>query len=100
VLYAGRVVERGATAEVFHSPEHPYTTALFQAIPEPRRGERTLLQAIPGAPPVLNTAIDGCSFAPRCPDRFDRCDEDPMLIESSGRASACWLASERPHTDD
>ncbi len=92
VVYAGRVVEHGRTHEVFSDPLHPYTRALFQAIPQPRRGTRVPLKAISGAPPLLDRPINGCSFAPRCPSRFERCDEDPGLVNVGTRQRACWLA--------
>ena len=66
VMYAGRVVERGATSEVFAARRHPYTRGLFAASPHERRG-RGRLAAIPGQVPEPRAIPPGCAFAPRCP---------------------------------
>ncbi len=73
IMYLGRVVEIGETAEIFQSPKHPYTKALLAAIPDPdpsRSMSRDLLSGeIPDAaePPL------GCAFHPRCPEAFEKC---------------------------
>ncbi len=67
VLYAGRLIEEGRTAEVFASPSHPYTAALLHCVP--RRGMRKhkeALHAIPGTIPEPGSLIQGCVYAPRC----------------------------------
>jgi oligopeptide/dipeptide ABC transporter ATP-binding protein len=69
VMYAGQVVERATTLDLFDSPEHPYTEALLAALPQlegtdVRNGR---LVAIPGRPPDLITPPPACRFAPRCP---------------------------------
>ena len=64
VMYSGQVMEQNATADLFASPQHPYTAALMAARPESRVGER--LTTIPGVVPSLSERPDGCLFAPRC----------------------------------
>jgi peptide/nickel transport system ATP-binding protein len=65
VMYAGRIVEEGTTREIIQDPRHPYTRGLLAAnLHDVERGQR--LDAIPGAPPALDTPPVGCSFAPRC----------------------------------
>ena len=80
VMYAGRIVEQGTKRDLFYDPQHPYTWGLLGSIarldrPRPRR-----LTAIKGLPPSLLRLPDGCSFGPRCPHRFDQCDEPPPLL--------------------
>ena len=92
VMYAGRVVERGSKEDLFLSPRHPYTKALLDSIP-PLSGEKPRrLKAIPGSPPNLVNRPAGCAFAPRCQQRFERCNEDPVLVGGE-RAVACFAVS-------
>jgi len=94
VYYAGRVVEYGPTEAVIRRPQHPYTQALLAAMPQV--GQDRLL-AIGGQPPNLATLDGSCAFAPRCAHRFDRCAEEPGLIESpTGSKAACWLLASAP----
>ena len=72
VMYAGRIVEEGATAEVLRHPAHPYTAGLLLAAPGLAREK---LVAIPGAAPALDALPRGCSFAPRCARRAPNCEE-------------------------
>jgi peptide/nickel transport system ATP-binding protein len=65
VLYAGRIAETGAVAEVFGAPEHPYTAGLIDCIPQ-LSGPIGRLRPIPGSPPDLSAVPPGCAFAPRC----------------------------------
>ena len=92
VMYAGRVVERGSKEDLFLSPRHPYTKALLDSIP-PLSGEKPRrLKAIPGSPPNLVNRPPGCAFAPRCRQRFEKCDAEPMLIGEK-RAVACFAVN-------
>ncbi len=71
VMYAGRMVELGATSRVFHSPGHPYTRALLRAIPSPTRSH--VLVGLEGQPPRPGHRPDGCFFAARCEFAIDAC---------------------------
>src|ERR671936_526574 len=73
VMYAGRVVERGAKREVFYDPQHPYTWGLLGSIPRLDRPKPKRLASITGAPPSLIRTPTGCKFRPRCPPAFDKC---------------------------
>ncbi len=79
VMYAGRVMERGKTIDVFRQMSHPYTHGLFAAIPKLGSSltrERKRLHSIPGSVPDLRAKIKGCSFADRCPSASDQCRQD------------------------
>jgi peptide/nickel transport system ATP-binding protein/oligopeptide transport system ATP-binding protein len=91
VMYAGRVVERGPVAEVFTSPQHPYTEALLQSIPMLGMTQTEPLRVIRGTVPSPLDWPEGCRFSPRCDYAFERCGEQPPLFEVEGRQSACWL---------
>jgi peptide/nickel transport system ATP-binding protein len=95
VMYAGRVVEEGPTAALFERPAHPYTAALARAFPEVGDPEdRRAPGGLPGDPPDPQHIPPGCSFHPRCPARFEPCDEvDPPMYQAFGGAqrAACLL---------
>ncbi len=71
VMYASRIVEHRAAADVFGAPGHPYTTALLDALPD------RAFRPIPGHPPMLTALPDGCAFAARCPRATAACDVQP-----------------------
>jgi oligopeptide/dipeptide ABC transporter ATP-binding protein len=98
VYYAGQVVETGTGSQVLKNPKHPYTRALLAAVPTVG-AER--LAAIGGQPPSLTSVIEGCSFAPRCPNRFEKCVEEPTLFDvAGGQSAACWLVASESKTLD
>src|SRR6185503_15502161 len=67
VLYAGRLVEEGASADVFRAPHHPYTVGLLRCLPQRARSKDTeRLDTIAGSPPPLGAAMRGCAYAERC----------------------------------
>jgi oligopeptide/dipeptide ABC transporter ATP-binding protein len=90
VMYAGRIVESGATAEVLSGPKHPYTRGLLDSLPTAtaRRGE---LPVIPGRPPLTGEALPGCAFAPRCTQVQPSCTDEvpPLATAADGRTAAC-----------
>lgn len=74
VMYAGELVEEAPRAAFFASPKHPYTQALFAALPDlSARGAR--LATIPGQVPSLSAMPVGCRFAPRCTHVMPQCRE-------------------------
>jgi len=91
VMYAGRVVERGPVAEVFTTPQHPYTEALLQSIPMLGMTQAEPLRVIRGSVPSPLDWPEGCRFRPRCDYAFERCVELPPLLPVPPQESACWL---------
>jgi oligopeptide/dipeptide ABC transporter ATP-binding protein len=95
VMYAGRVVEQGTLDQIFYDPQHPYTWGLLGSITRVDRDPPRRLPAIPGQPPSLVNAPQGCHFRPRCPHAFDHCIEVPPLESRVGDApehlDRCWL---------
>ncbi len=80
VMYAGKIAESTSTSTLFANPRHPYTEALFHALPEKAAATRERLLSIPGLPPDLTNPPAGCRFAPRCRYATDRCrSEGPVL---------------------
>ncbi len=102
VMYAGRVVEQGTLDEIFYDPQHPYTWGLLGSITRLDRDRSQRLPAIPGLPPSLVNAPQGCHFRPRCPHAFDKCTEVPELISRlpgvPGHLDRCWLEPDRRRT--
>ncbi len=91
VMYAGRIVEIGATRPLFANPQHPYTRGLLDSFPSVY-GPKVPLLGIPGAPPDLADLPSGCRFRPRCPDVMPRCAEvEPDLYESGSARVRCLL---------
>ena len=93
VLYAGRVVESGPTADVLRRPRHPYTRGLLQALPPPSRLQPGRLAAIPGNLPDLTDPDLGCNFRPRCPFAQSACALPQEPADAGpGRVVYCHLA--------
>nr|WP_062335532.1 ABC transporter ATP-binding protein [Herbidospora sakaeratensis] len=98
VMYLGRIVETGDTAEVLTAPRHPYTKALLSVVPEIARQEPIVLK---GEAPDPSRIPAGCRFRPRCPayaaglpaDLADRCEKEnlPVLPADLGHHAACVL---------
>lgn len=96
VMYAGKVVERGATRELFADPKHPYTRGLIKSVPRLDQKQQDRLFSIDGQPPNLIDLPDACPFYPRCDHAMDICKQKyptaTMLSET--RAVNCWLYEE------
>jgi len=92
IMYLGRVVESGATTELFAAPNHPYTQALLAEIGKVEPRKRAFVPVRGEIPSPLHPP-PGCHFHPRCPYAMPRCGTDvPPLVEiAPGRRSACWL---------
>jgi oligopeptide/dipeptide ABC transporter ATP-binding protein len=97
VMYLGRIVELGPTAEVLADPEHPYTRALLSVVPVPDPAARRVPQILSGETPDPSRMPSGCRFHPRCPVAFDRCrSEDPPLFQvGEEHQAACLLVESR-----
>jgi peptide/nickel transport system ATP-binding protein len=93
VMYAGRLVEDGRTADVIRAPRHPYTAHLVSSLP--RIGDVTQRKGLEGAPPNLAAPPSGCRFHPRCPLAKDVCrsEHPPMVDVSPGHRVACWVTA-------
>ena len=91
IMYAGRIVEQGSVRDIFHRPSHPYTRGLLASMPGGAPGAQ--LKAIEGTVPPLGQLPAGCAFAPRCPDRMDRCEASPPEAVSiaPGHDTRCYL---------
>lgn len=90
VMYAGQIVEVGDAESFFSAPLHPYAQKLMASVPR-LRGDQEL-EFIVGKPPSLIDLPTGCRFAPRCPQRFEKCSEDPPVIDMGNRRIVkCWL---------
>jgi oligopeptide/dipeptide ABC transporter ATP-binding protein len=92
IMYAGRIVEEGALAQVLQQPRHPYTRGLLRSIPPlPGRhapAPRASLPTIGGGPPERAHVGKGCPFEPRCPERISICvtrDPEQVKIEDGVR---------------
>jgi peptide/nickel transport system ATP-binding protein len=92
VMYAGKIVETTGTGPLFANPRHPYTEALFEALPDKAAETRERLYSIPGAPPDLVHPPKGCRFAPRCRYATDHCraEEPPLSGETPEHHYACF----------
>ncbi len=93
VMYLGRVVETGLTANVLKNPQHPYTKALLSVVPVPNprlRRERVILQ---GETPNAVDIPSGCRFHPRCPMASDECKvtDPPYVLVDENHQAACLL---------
>jgi len=102
VMYLGKIMEIGPANEVISAPRHPYTAALVSVAPSPEPpapGERAKRTILVGETPDASAIPSGCRFRTRCPLVFEKCVEEPPLIDvGDGHAAACWLA-ERAKTE-
>ena len=99
VMYAGQIVESSDTGPLFASMRHPYTQALFEAMPPLVTDRTKVLYSIPGMPPSLVSPLPGCSFAPRCRYAKDECtaQNPPLGGEDPAHPYACFFPVRGPH---
>ena len=109
VMYAGTIVETGTTTDLFAAPSHPYTVGLLHSVPRMDDDDPGRLIPIEGAPPDQRNAPVGCSFAPRCAWRLDRCLTDtpglaPIveagLVVTTGPGATHMIACHNPPTPE
>ena len=97
VMYAGRIVESGSAAAIYHRPRHPYTIALLRSVPRLDRPRQARLDPVQGQPPDLMRLDQGCAFRPRCRFAVDACatGRPPLQpVGPAGQLSACLRANE------
>src|SRR4029077_18134909 len=92
VMYYGRIVEIADRDELYANPRHPYTRALFNAVPAPDPERRSMKLEVRGEPPDPAHLPSGCRFRNRCPFAMERCaGEEPVLAPAGeGHLVACW----------
>jgi peptide/nickel transport system ATP-binding protein len=94
VLYLGRIVEEGATEDVFRPPWHPYTEALLSAVPTLGRSPATGAIRLEGPAPNPAAPPPGCPFHPRCPRKVGPvCEREapPVQLGERGHAIVCHI---------
>jgi oligopeptide/dipeptide ABC transporter ATP-binding protein len=92
VMYAGQIVEEAPTPRLFARPSHPYTQGLFASVPR-IRGPIKRLNPIRGSVPAPSAWPSGCRFRPRCPQAFEKSEQEPpMLVVEPDHRMRCWLA--------
>ncbi|PYS18920.1 MAG: peptide ABC transporter substrate-binding protein [Acidobacteria bacterium] len=93
VMYLGKLVEVGTSAQICLAPKHPYTQALLSAVPIPDPGARKQRVVLKGDVPTPINPPSGCRFHTRCPIAIDRCkvEEPPLRETQDGRDAACHL---------
>jgi peptide/nickel transport system ATP-binding protein len=89
VMYAGRIVEDGPTADVLTHPRHPYTRGLLDSLPSQAEPGQSLRQ-IPGSTPSLLKLAEGCPFRPRCDRSTDICATEPPLVVDGAQSARCY----------
>ncbi|WP_080657265.1 ABC transporter ATP-binding protein [Treponema pedis] len=93
VMYAGEIIERGKTSDIFKNHKHPYTEALLASVPSIEQLKEKKLYAPEGGHPDMLEKIRGCAFAPRCNKCMKIClERKPLEIKiNKEHFAACWL---------
>lgn len=100
VMYRGRIVETGSTADVLRSPRHPYTGSLLSAAPSAARAPKSPIpthRAVPGL-----ARGSGCPCTGICPDVMNICQNKnpPYTASGDGHGAACWLQLRDPNREE
>lgn len=88
-MYAGQLVEHSKAERFYREPLHPYSQKLMASVPTLHMEKKP--EFIPGQPLSLLNPPKSCRFAPRCPSRFERCEEEPPLLRQGDETVKCWL---------
>lgn len=106
IMYAGKMVEKARSKDLYLTPRHPYSYGLLNSFPN-LHGPRRTMGGIPGSPPDLRAIPAGCSFCSRCPMAFNLCQSRapelrPIQGESDGEPSlvSCHLYGTTFHASD
>ena len=97
VVYLGRIVEIGPSAEIIAHPKHPYTRALVSVVPVPEAGAAAEQILLSGETPSARNVPPGCRFHPRCwrydaLDRPERCTTEDPALAADTHSVACHFA--------
>ena len=93
VMYAGKIVEKATTEELYARPSHPYTDGLIKSVPRLDKAKNGKLFSIEGQPPNVIDLPECCPFHPRCEKKMDICTYKypPIKTVGQGHEVACWL---------
>lgn len=91
VVYAGSLAEEGSVADLFATPQHPYSQLLMASLPTLE--EKGAFHEAQGSPPSLLDLPPGCVFHPRCPHKMERCTQEVPRVQTvwPGHRAACHL---------
>ena len=97
VMYAGRIVERGFTQDIFESPKHPYTKGLINSVPRLDKLGTERLFSIPGQPPNVIDLPPCCPFFPRCAEAMEICKTQYPGVKDygNGHVASCWKETQQ-----
>jgi peptide/nickel transport system ATP-binding protein len=92
IMYAGKIVEKASSKDIYEHPRHPYSYGLLNSFPK-LHGPLRKMVGIPGSPPDLRAVPPGCPFHPRCPLAFTPCQSVVPILQPATRSNAGQLVS-------